>query len=415
MIKSRVLITSSINVLFLLLAQAASAQDWSQWRGPGRDGMVSAKSSPSNWPKALREKWRVEVGEGYSSPVISGERVFVHSRRDPEELVLAIDLKSGKVLWEQKYAAGFQKNQYAVKMAKGPNATPLVSGDRLFTLGVTGVLVAWDTKTGRQLWKKDFSSTVDTSKLFCGTAASPIAVDGRVVVQVGSDIHGGKILSLDPETGATAWEWTGPGPGYASPVLVNLGGVTHLITMTQESIVGLDAKTGKELWAIAFRDEWHENIVTPVWTGTHLIVSGTRQGTHAYKLEQMAGKWQAQESWKNSDVAMYMSSPVLGDGLLYGHSAKRKGQFVAVDATTGAVKWSTEGRAGEHASVLLTPGHVVFLTNSAELLIVKRATANFVVDQRYEVAKSQTWALPVLLGTDILVRDQTGLTRLSGS
>ena len=112
---------------------------------------------------------------------------------------------------------------------------------------------------------------------------------------------------------------------------------------------------------------------------------------------------------------MYLSSPVFGDGLLYGHSSKRKGQFVAVDAATGVVKWSTEGREGEHASVLLTPTHVVFLTNGADLIVIKRASPKFVVDQRYEVAKSSTWAMPVLLGSDILVRDSNGLTRLTGS
>jgi len=407
--------THLLIVLFLLLGQTTSAQEWSQWRGPERDGIVSAKNAPTVWPKALRETWRVEVGEGYSSPVISGGRVFVHARRDPEEIVLAISLKDGKVLWQQKYPAAFQKNQYAVNMAKGPNATPLVAANRLFTLGVTGVLLAWDTTTGRQLWKRDFSSTVDTSKLFCGVAASPLAVDGRIVVQVGSDVHGGKILSLDPATGSTGWEWSGPGPGYASPVVIQSAGSAQLVTLTQESIVGLDTKTGKELWSVPFPDEWHENIVTPIWTGSHLIVSGTRQGTHAYKLQQTAGKWQARESWKNPNVGMYMSSPVFGDGLLYGHSSKRKGQFVAMDAATGVLKWSTEGRAGEHASVLLTPTHVVYLTNSAELLIVKRATADFVVDQCYEVAKSQTWAMPVLMGSDILVRDNSGLVRLTGS
>jgi hypothetical protein len=97
---------------------------------------------------------------------------------------------------------------------------------------------------------------------------------------------------------------------------------------------------------------------------------------------------------------MYMSSPVFGDGLIYGHSAKRKGQFVAVDAKTGALKWATEGREGEHASVLLTPEHVVFLTNGADLIFAKRAQATFTPEQRYEVAKSPTWAVPVLMGSD---------------
>lgn len=356
----------------------------------------------------------MEIGEGYSSPVVAEGRVFVHGRRDPEEIVASINLADGKVIWQQKYQADFKKNQYAVEMAKGPNSTPLVIGNRLFTLGVTGVLNAWDTATGKQLWTRDFSKAIDTSKLFCGTAASPLLVDGRLVIQVGSDIHGGQILALNPATGATEWEWRGLGPGYASPVVIEAGGAKQIVTMTEGSIVGVDGKTGKELWSALFPDEWHENIATPLWTGTHLIISGTRQGTHAYTLKQAGGKWEATETWKNPDIAMYMSSPVFGDGLIYGHSSKKKGQFFAIDEKTGAVRWATEGREGEHASLLLTPQHVVFLTNNADLIVAKRDTPAFALERRYDdVAQAATWAVPVLLGSNILVRDATGLMLLT--
>ena len=398
----------------LTTAITANAQEWTQWRGPARDGSVSAKNAPAKWPETFQRTWRVEIGEGYSSPVVANGRAFVHTRRDPEEIVSSISLADGKVLWEQKYQAVFNKNQYALQMAKGPNSTPLVIGNRLFTLGVTGIINAWDTASGRPLWTRDFSKSIDTSKLFCGTAASPIAVDGRVVVQVGSDIHGGQILGLNPATGATEWEWKGLGPGYASPVVIDVGGTKQLVTLTQGSIIGIDARNGKELWSVPFPDEYHENITTPLWTGAHLVVSGTRAGTHAYSLAQSGGKWQATEAWKNGEVAMYMSSPVFGDGLIYGHSSKKKGQFVAVDAKTGAVKWATEGREGEHASLLLTPQHVIFLTNGADLIVAKRGTPAFAVEKRYEVAEAATWAVPVLLGSNVLVRDTTGLMLLTG-
>jgi outer membrane protein assembly factor BamB len=93
-------------------------------------------------------------------------------------------------------------------VAKGPNATPLVADGRLFTIGVSGIVVAWDAATGRELWRKDFSPLVDSTKLFCGTAASPVLAHGHVIVQVGSDVHGGQILALDPATGTTRWTWT---------------------------------------------------------------------------------------------------------------------------------------------------------------------------------------------------------------
>nr|ART38424.1 G364 [uncultured bacterium] len=396
----------------LAVVPTTKAQDWAQWRGPERNGMVPASHAPKAWPASLQRVWRVETGEGYATPLVSKGRVFVHSRQDPEEIVTAIDYATGKTLWQQKYPAPFTKNQYAVKMAKGPNATPLVADNRLFTLGVTGVVNAWDTTSGKLLWTRDFSKTVDTSKLFCGTAASPLLFNGLVVVQVGSDVHGGQILALDPASGAARWEWRGAGPGYASPVIIDMAGGPQLVAMTDGSMVGLDAK-GTELWSAPFPDEWHENIVTPVWTGTHLIISGPRQGTHAFSLAQTGGKWQASEAWKNTEVTMYMSSPVYGDGLIYGLSEKRKGQFVALDAKTGVVRWITEGREGEHASVMLTPANLVYLTNNADLIVARRGTAKFEVDKRYDVAESATWAAPVFLGTDLLVRDASGLMRLT--
>src|ERR1041384_301015 len=356
-------------VVLFLAATVASAQEWTQWRGPARDGSVSAKDAPAAWPETLKRSWRVEIGEGYSSPVVTNGHVFVHVRKDPEEIVESINLADGKVLWQQKYQAVFQKNQYAVEMAKGPNSTPLVVGNRLFTLGVTGILNAWDTATGKLLWTRDFSQAIDTSKLFCGTAASP--------------------------------------------VLVDVDGSKQIVSMTEGSIVGIEAKTGRELWTVAFPNEWHENTATPLWTGTSLIVSSTQMGTHAYALKQTAGKWEASEVWKNPDITMHMSSPVFGDGLIYGHSPKKKGQFFALDAKTGVVRWTTEGREGEHASLLLTPQHVVFLTNGADLIVAKRDTSSFAVERRYEVAEASTFATPVLLGSNILVRDATGLIMLT--
>jgi outer membrane protein assembly factor BamB len=255
---------------------------------------------------------------------------------------------------------------------------------------------------------------VDTSKLFCGTSASPTLVNGAVIVQIGSDVHGGSILALDPATGASKWEWKGDGPGYATPISFETGGVRHIVTLTNKSIVGVNAATGALLWSMPFPDEWMENIVTPVWTGSRLIVSGVRQGTHAYQLAQAGGKWTATEVWKNPDVTMYMSTPVVADEVIYGLSAKRKGQFVAIDAATGALKWATEGREGEHASLWVTPQHVAFLANTGALVVARRSSASFQLEKKYELSESETWSRPVVAGGDLIVRDATSVNRLTG-
>ena len=391
-----------------------TSQDWPQWRGPSRDASLTAAQAPAAWPSSYSRQWKVDIGEGYSSPVVAGGRVFIHSRKDPQELVTAIDAKTGAVVWQQQYAAPINKNGYASKMAKGPNATPLVTGGRVFTFGANGHLHAWDAATGKQVWTKDYSSRIDTGKLFCGTAASPILAGGAVIVQAGSDIHGGIITALDPATGATKWEIKGDGPGYATPIVITVQGMQQIVAMTNKSILGLAVADGKNFWTIPFPDEWHENIVTPVWTGTSLVVSGIRQGTQAYAIAPENNLWKATQLWKNTDVTMYMSSPVFADGLIYAMSYKRKGQFVALDAATGVTKWATEGREGEHASVLVAPKHILFLANTGTLTVARRSSAAFTADKKYELGSSETWALPIVAGNDLIIRDANSLSRLAG-
>jgi outer membrane protein assembly factor BamB len=399
-------------VCVLVSASPAFTQDWTQWRGPARDGVIAAAVIPKQWPKSIKRGWAVEIGEGYSSPVVANGRAFLHSRRDPEEFVTAIDLATGKIVWQQKYTAAFTKNQYATAMAKGPNSTPMVVGNRLFTLGVTGILTAWNIADGTIAWRQDYSASIDTSKLFCGTSMSPMLEGGSLIVQVGSDVHGGRVLALDPATGKERWAWKGLGPGYASPVAATIDGVRQIITMTNGSIVGIDAGNGASLWSIAFPDDWHENIVTPIWTGKALIVSGIRQGTQAYALARAGDTWAPKQIWKNADVTMYTVSPVYADGVVYGMSNKRRGQFVALDVETGTVKWATVGRDGNHASIQQAGQHLLFLTDGGVLIVARRTPESFVEERRYEIGKSATWSQPVLLPDGMLVREAAGVVKL---
>jgi outer membrane protein assembly factor BamB len=261
--------------------------------------------------------------------------VYVHSREGDDEIVSRMDLVTGKIMWRVKYAAPFEKNQYAVQMSKGPHSTPVVAGDRLYTLGGTSILSCLETKDGRVLWRKDFSKQTDMGKLFTGTAMSPVVIAGAVTVHVGDD-RGGSVIAFDAITGKEHWTWKGDGPGYASPMIVD---GRQWVTLTDRSIVSLNPETGKLLWTMPYKDEWNENIVTPVIYRDTLIFSGVRKPTIAVRAT--ANK--PETVWTNSDVSMYMSTPVIDGDYLYGLSSKKKGQFVCLDARTGKTMWATEG------------------------------------------------------------------------
>ena len=393
--------------LSLLLSVTTSAQ-WPQWRGPARDGAVPAASVPKAWPEKLQEAWAVQVGEGYSTPVVAANRVYVHARRDPDEIVMAFDLATGSETWSDTHRAPFTKNQYANAMAKGPNATPLVANGRLYTFGVTAVLTAYDAASGKVLWRHDHTKDIDSSKLFCGTAMSPILVDGAIIVHVGDD-RGGVFRAFDAVTGSLRWERKGPGPGYASPVLATIAGAKQVVTLTDKSVVGVSTSDGEILWSFPFADEWNENIVTPIVTGDMVIVSGTRQGTRALRIASKGTALVAAELWHSPETAMYMSTPVLQGGVLYGMSTRRKGQFFALDPGTGKTLWMTEGRDAGNAHLVAAGPNLIVQLDSGDMLVAPASKTGFTPERRYTVGKSATYTHPVLTPAGVLVRDQTHL------
>ena len=389
-------------IAILWAAEVPRAQ-WSQWRGPTRDGVVPAANVPVNWPKQPSLKWKQAIGEGYSSPVVDQGRVFVHSRQDPEERVTAFDLTSGKPVWRATYPAPFTKNPYATQMSRGPFSTPAVADGRLFTLGATAVLSSFDAATGALKWRKDFSKSVDTSKLFTGTAMSPLIAGGLLIVHVGDD-RAGAFRAFDPETGVEKWSLAGHGPGYASPVVVRQT-PPQFVTLTDSAVVGVDLQTGKLLWSLPFTDEWHENVVTPVMAGSVLVISGTRKGTFGYRLEQADGKWKPAQLWHNADLPMYLSTPVADGSMLFGFSNKRKGQLFCLDAQTGKATWTSEGRVATSASLLSAGPNLLVLTTDGELIVLRRHNAKYEELHRYELSASPVWAQPVVLRDAIVVRD----------
>lgn len=382
----------------------ALVEDWPQWRGPNRDGVVPASAVPTSWPRDLKLKWKCATGSGYASPVVSQGAAFVFARSGENETLTRVGLSDGKPVWTMSYGAPFQKNSYANDMSKGPFATPLVRDGRVFTLGVTAVFSAWDAASGKLLWRKDYSKSVDTSKMFTGTAASPVYEAGSVIVTTGDD-RGSAMRAFDPATGREKWSLPmQAGPGYASPVVVD----GALVTMTSQSLIAVAAETGKLLWTLPWKDEWLENIVTPVRVGDLLVFSGVRRGTAAYRLNAKGAP--PTPAWANADAAFYMSTPVADGQHLYGLGSKRKGQYLCLDAKTGRTVWSTTGREGTQAAVLSAGGHVVWLTNEGDLVVSRKNPKMFEQVARYTVADGGVWTQPVLMGRTVLIKSDNALS-----
>jgi outer membrane protein assembly factor BamB len=227
---TRIALTISIA---LLISNTAFAQDWNQWRGPNRDAVVASFTPPSTWPDKLNSIWKVQVGVGHSSPVVAGKRVFVHSRKDENEVVSCFDLDSGKQLWADSYPTPYTMNPAAVAHGKGPKSTPVVSDGKLFTLGISGILSCYDSATGKLLWRREFSKTEKSISPLYGTAMSPMVDRGLLIAHVGGN-DSGTLAAFDAKNGETRWSWSGDGPGYASPIVFENSGTRQIVTQTQK-------------------------------------------------------------------------------------------------------------------------------------------------------------------------------------
>ena len=377
----------------------AQTRDWNQWRGTTRDAVV-AFTPPATWPQQLTKRWEVTVGGGHSSPVVSGDRVIIHARDGEQEITRALDLKTGKELWRNSYAAPYTMNPAARAHGPGPKSTPVVVQGRVFTFGISGILSAHDLLTGKLLWR---TAAPPTPPEF-GTAMSPVVDGATLIAHIGGQ-NKGALTAFEAATGKVRWQWAGDGPAYASPVIALIGGTRHVITQTQNSVVGVNAANGQLLWQLTLKTPYEQNSVTPVVVGDRVIYSGLDHGTSAVRIVQKGTQWIAEPLWKNDQVSMYMSTPVISGNTMYGLSHRNRGQFFAVDIATGKTLWMTQGREGENASVILAGSLLLLSTTNAELIIARANPAKFEEVKRYTSANSAVWAHPAIAGSLILVKD----------
>jgi outer membrane protein assembly factor BamB len=397
---------------FLAIASTLSAAEWPGWRGPDRDGSLPEEWSCSSWPEELEHRWQISVGGGYSSPIVGGERVFQLSREGESEVVRAIDIATGNELWRQSYSAAFKPGMGSGKHGAGPKSTPALADGRLFTLGISGVLSAWDAASGELLWRVDSAERFEKGSLPYGAATSPMVEGDRVIVHLGGK-KGGALFALDVSSGDEAWSWSGEGPGYASAVAVEIGGVRQIVTQSLNSIVAVEAGSGRQLWQLPFKSSMAvHNVVTPLPLGDGaLVLSGKKRGLWAVRPTLDGETWKAEELWRNDDFSNELSSPVLESGRVFGLAPTKKGQLFAVDASTGKTVWSTGGRDAENAALLTGSGAVLALTSEGELWVLDASADSLTRLAEYQVSEGDsTWAHPAVADDRILIKAGDSLT-----
>jgi outer membrane protein assembly factor BamB len=385
-------------------ARDHSGTDWPQWRGPARDGASRETGLLAEWPADAASRlrvWQKPGGGGFGTLAVARGRAVALLQKGPEESVVCWDALTGKELWSFRYLC-----RYVNPYGSGPRSTPSIDGDRVYTVGATGIMhcLKLDPQgpAGEAVWRKDLLQQFGASNLRWGVSFSPLVVGDLVYTNPGGP--GGKsLVALDKRTGAVAWQ-TGDDPaGYSSPVLATLAGRPQVVFFTGSGLVAVTPDRGEVLWRYPWETEHGANIATPITAGDYVFISsGYGRGCTVVKVEASGGALQARKVYENLEMCTHFSTCVRQGDYLYGFHEK---QLRCLELRTGKVRWKQRGF--DKGSLLIADGKLIILGEEGKLALAEATPEGYRERSSFQLFESRSWTVPVLAGGRLYVRDES--------
>ena len=372
---------------------------WTNFRGPNRDGRYDEMAVLTNWPaQGLSLVWKEPVGLGYASFTIADGRAYTIEQRRQQEVAAAYDVNTGRELWTQKWNA-----EYNDQTGDGPRTTPTWDEGRLYALGATGELRCLDAKTGAVSWGKNILSDNQAQNLQWAMAASPLIVDDKVIVLPGGSA-GKSVAAYNKMTGAPVWKSQNDRQAYVSPMLVTLGGRRQILVVSASRVFGLAPENGSLLWSQSWDTDMGINVSQPIIVDKNrfFISSGYGKGASVVEITGSGNSFTARTVWENINMKNKFNSSVLYEGHVYGLD---EGILTCLEVNTGARKWKG-GRYG-YGQIILASGHLIVMSDSGEVALVKATPAEYSEVARFPALKGKTWNYPAIAGGRLFVRNAT--------
>jgi outer membrane protein assembly factor BamB len=404
-------------------AQAQSAGSWRQWGGPNRDFKVEATGLADAWPAAgPRTVWSRPLGNGHSAILAEDGRLYTMYRVgngrnkggpwDAEESVIALDAATGKTLWEHKYPSKLEDFSFGA----GPHSTPLLVGDRLFTLGTNKQLFAFDKRTGKLLWSRDLVKDFAAPPLLIrpvvkvGYGCSLVAYQDTILCSVGGP--GQSVMAFRQSDGSVAWKCCDFLTSDAPPILIEFAGRTQAIFLAGGTVTGLDPGNGTVLWSHPHDPGNDLNCGTPLWGPDDILFvsSAYKAGSRALRLKREGAETVPEELWFDGKVRfMFLSSIRLGD-YVYGTTGEFGPAFLtALHVRTGKTAWQ---QRFTRASVIYADGKAIFLDEDGELALARLSPEGVTVLSKAKLFETRSWTVPTLVGTTLYARDRERIVAL---
>jgi outer membrane protein assembly factor BamB len=371
---------------------------WTDFRGPARDGRYTEMKIGTHWPsQGPPLLWRQPAGGGYASFVIAGGHAFTIEQRRNQEVVVAYEVETGRELWTHAWDAEFRESMGG----DGPRATPTWHSGRLYALGAQGELRCLDAENGKQVWTVNILNDNQATNITWGMAASPLIVDEKVIVLPGGPA-GKSVVAYDKFSGIPIWKALDDQQAYTSPMLVTLAGRRQILVVSARRAMGLTVENGTLLWDYPWVTEYGINSAQPMILGGNrfFISAGYGHGSAVVEIVSNGEQFSAKTVWENTRMKNKFTSSVLENGYLYGLD---EAILACIQADTGELKWKS-GRYG-YGQVLLAGDHLIVLSESGELALVKATPEGYQELARFQAIEGKTWNHPALAGGRLLVRN----------
>lgn len=407
---------ASIPLLVLLSAclawTPAWASDWTRFGGPNADFTVAAADLARSWPEnGPEELWRVQLGEhGHATPLVEGDRVYVFVREGDNDVLAALDAGTGQTVWRVSYASPLPEG-YNNQFGPGPHSTPLIVGDRIFTVSSTHVLKAWNKADGSELWSVAMKDDLGVGQMGRGYGASPAAWKNLVIVNGGGEGQG--VVAFDQASGEVAWKAL-DGGGYSSPMVATIDGVPQVLAALGPLRAGLDPDTGAVLWSVELPAEAATTMATQLVADDNLIFSSSAyaDGSRILDVRRDGDEWTAEVLWYTRKLRLMHGSAVRAGNTVLASSGDFGPAFLTgVDIESGELRFRQRGFA--KANVVKVGDLFLVLDEDGKLGLLELGADGFeVLAEKEGVLDGVTWSAPVVIGSRVYLRSRTEVVAL---
>ena len=382
------------------LITTTSNQGWVGFRGPFRTGVVPDQKLNADWStNPPVELWRKPSGEGWSSVAISGNRIFGHEQRGPDETVFCLDRATGKEIWSHGNKARMPDGENGV----GPRATPTTDGKTVVTVGATGIVNALNAENGDVIWTVNIAEKLGGVVPREGVCSSPLLTDDGVVVFVPRCKNGG-VCSLNLETGDLNWQ-SGKGlMSNSSPIMAEFAGQSQLLFASDVGVESFDPNTGQELWTYLSDSDNSARYLEPcvLSDNSFLLLTGLDLGFERVVVTKSESIWTTKQAWHSNDFQCYLHGVFIHDGFLYSVEDRIN---VGVELKTGIQKWKG-GRSGGQSLLFPSSGHILTLSKSGDLVVQTVDSQRFVEAAKFPAIEGKCLGHPAYFDGHLVVRNE---------